>query len=126
MLSEPTEAHMQIMAVIQRIPRGCVSTYGHVATMAGLPGRARLVGTVLRSSPLAEDLPWHRVVNAGGRLSTVGQAARLQRQRLIADGVEVDERGRIDLSTRLWTPSGDQRQAGRKRKLILKTRSSST
>lgn len=64
-------------------------TYGEVARRAGLPGRARLVGFVLRSCPLAEDVPWHRVVAAGLRIATRGDQSMLeQRRRLLAEGIE--------------------------------------
>lgn len=64
-------------------------TYGEVARRAGLPGRARLVGFVLRSCPLTEDVPWHRVVAAGLRIATRGDQSMLeQRRRLLAEGIE--------------------------------------
>ena len=66
-------AHLQgdaaveaICAVIRRIPRGWVATYGQVATMAGMPRRARLVGRILQRLDPAIKIPWHRVVNAKG------------------------------------------------------------
>jgi methylated-DNA-protein-cysteine methyltransferase related protein len=67
-----------------------VVTYGEVAAQAGSPGAARGVGTVLRSS--TRELPWWRVVGAGGRL--VAPSAETQARLLRAEGVEV-ERGRV-------------------------------
>jgi methylated-DNA-protein-cysteine methyltransferase-like protein len=94
---EPTPAEMRILAAIRKIPKGRVMTYGAVAVMAGLAGRARLVGRVLRDSVLAGDCPWHRVVNARGTLSTEG-ASRVEQMRLLrAEGVVIDAAGRIDL-----------------------------
>ena len=58
-----------ICAVIPRIPKGWVATYGRVAAMAGLPRRARLVGHILQNLDLAIAIPWHRVVNAKGEVS---------------------------------------------------------
>ena len=55
-----------ICAVVRRIPRGWVATYGQVATMAGMPRRARLVGRVLQHLDSKTNVPWHRVVNAKG------------------------------------------------------------
>ncbi len=100
--SNPT--HLQILSVVRRIPEGRVCTYGRIATAADLPGRARLVGRILRDSPLADDVPWHRVIGASGRISdrpggTTGQLARLA-----AEGVEVTASGRIDMATYLWQP----------------------
>src|SRR5271157_6460514 len=57
-----------IWDVICTIPPGQVSTYGAVARAAGLPGRARLTGFALRVAPKAINLPWHRVVGAGGHI----------------------------------------------------------
>ncbi|HKQ48450.1 MAG TPA: MGMT family protein [Phycisphaerae bacterium] len=99
----PSAAELKILRVIRRIPPGFVSTYGKVAEAAGLPRRARLVGRVLRASPLADGVPWHRVVNAAGRISLRGgEGPRLQARRLAAEGVSVDSRGRIRLAEHIW------------------------
>lgn len=99
----PSESQLRILDAIRRIPRGFVCTYGEIAAVAGLPRRARLVGQVLRVSPLADEVPWHRVVNASGRISERGgEGPRMQLRRLAAEGVEVDARGRIDLAVYLW------------------------
>jgi methylated-DNA-protein-cysteine methyltransferase-like protein len=98
----PTDAQ-RILAVVKRIPRGRVSTYGNVAEVAGLPRRARLVGTVLRQMPSTARAPWFRVVNASGRISFPLDSDAYQRQRsqLEAEGVELI-RGRIDLQRHGW------------------------
>lgn len=91
--------------MIRRIPKGRVATYGDVAERAGLPGRARLVGTVLRNSPEGSLLPWHRVVGAGGVLSVeryAPHAARTQRMRLEREGVRFTRGGRVDLERHRW------------------------
>lgn len=97
------DARALILAVVRRIPRGRVCPYGNVAQVAGLPRRARLVGTVLRQGPAARGLPWHRVINASGRISfPVGSDAyALQRRRLEAEGI-VFVGGRIDLQRYGW------------------------
>jgi methylated-DNA-protein-cysteine methyltransferase related protein len=97
-----------ILAAVRRIPRGKVCTYGNVAEVAGLPRRARLVGTVLRQTPAARGLPWYRVINAGGRISfPVGSDAYArQRHKLEAEGV-VFVGGRVDLRRYGW-PARDQ------------------
>lgn len=90
------DAYARIFRAVEAIPRGRVSTYGRIAARAGLPGRARQVGFALRS--LGDgSVPWHRVVNAGGRLSVVGDAAVIQRRRLLAEGIRFDAHDRIDL-----------------------------
>lgn len=94
-----------ICDVVRRIPPGWVATYGQVATMAGLPRRARLVGRVLQRLDPATDIPWHRVVNARGEVSC--SASRnggdvLQRHLLEKEGVEFDARNRFDLERFRW------------------------
>ena len=99
----------RILAAVRRIPRGKVCTYGDVADVAGLPRRARLVGTVLRQTPASRDLPWFRVINAGGRISfPVGSDAyQRQRRKLEAEGV-VFISGRVDLKRYGWPPREEQ------------------
>ena len=98
-----------ILAAVRRIPRGKVCTYGNVAEVAGLPRRARLVGTVLRQTPSARGLPWYRVINAGGRISfPVGSDAYArQRHKLEAEGV-VFVGGRVDLRRYGWPARDEQ------------------
>jgi methylated-DNA-protein-cysteine methyltransferase-like protein len=93
----------RILATIKRIPRGRVATYGNVADVAGLPRRARLVGTVLRQTPASRGLPWYRVINAGGRISLPAGSDAYQRQRskLEAEGV-LFIGGRVDLQRHGW------------------------
>ena len=97
----------RVLAAVRRIPRGKVCTYGNVAEVAGLPRRARLVGTVLRQTS-GRGLPWYRVINAGGRISfpTGSDAYQRQRHKLEAEGV-VFVGGRVDLRRYGW-PSRDQ------------------
>ena len=64
-----SSSYRKIYAVVARIPRGKVATYGQVATLAGLPRHARLVGYALNVLPADSPLPWHRVVNAKGQVS---------------------------------------------------------
>lgn len=93
----------RILAAVRSIPRGKVCTYGSVADVAGLPRRARLVGTTLRQTPASRDLPWYRVINAGGRISfPVGSDAYArQRRKLEAEGI-VFLGGRVDLKKYGW------------------------
>jgi methylated-DNA-protein-cysteine methyltransferase-like protein len=64
-----SDSYRRIYAVVRRIPRGRVATYGQVATLARLPRHARLVGYALNVLPPDSDVPWHRVVNAKGQVS---------------------------------------------------------
>ena len=76
--------HARIVSAIRKIPRGKVSTYGAIARAAGYPGAARqVVGALHRSF----DLPWHRVLGAGGEIKLRGDSAIEQRLRLESEGV---------------------------------------
>src|SRR5882672_2960245 len=79
-----------IRKAVRAIKRGTFASYGEVARRAGLPGRARLVGTVLRESGNEEKLPWHRVTGAGGRIafSKGSRNGREQLRRLAREGVQ--------------------------------------
>jgi methylated-DNA-protein-cysteine methyltransferase related protein len=81
--SQPALRHC-IERAIRAIPRGRVSTYGGVARAAGLPGAARQVAAVLRTS---FGLPWQRVLGAGGEIKLRGDSAIEQRLRLESEGV---------------------------------------
>jgi methylated-DNA-protein-cysteine methyltransferase-like protein len=74
----------KIQNAVRNIPRGKVSSYGSVAKAAGFPGAARQVVWALRQT---KDLPWHRVVAAGGRIALPGEAGFEQRMRLESEGV---------------------------------------
>jgi alkylated DNA nucleotide flippase Atl1/3-methyladenine DNA glycosylase AlkD len=94
-------------AVIRRIPRGRVATYGQVAALAGLPRRARMVGQSLRSTPEGVEVPWQRVVNAQGGISPrhgIGWEEGYQRHLLEEEKIVFDARGRIDLDRFGWDP----------------------
>ena len=88
-----------IWNVVSSIPRGQVSTYGAVARAAGLPGRARQAGFALRVAPDELNLPWHRVLGAGGRIvfAPTSRHFKEQARRLRAEGVTVKD-GRVAAS----------------------------
>ena len=92
-----------IIGVVRKIPRGRVTTYGSVATRAGLPRQARLVGKVLAGLPQDSGVPWQRVVAAGGRIAfPAGSPARgRQISRLRVDGIDA-ACGRVDLVRHGW------------------------
>jgi methylated-DNA-protein-cysteine methyltransferase-like protein len=88
------------------VPRGRVATYGQIAALAGLPGAARQVGYALAALPDGSDIPWQRIVNARGELSSRRDfdGAPRQRLRLVEEGVVFDAAGRIDLREFGWRP----------------------
>lgn len=98
-------AYDRIYAAIHAIPRGRVATYGRVAAAAGLPGHARMVGYALYALPEASPVPWHRVINARGRISLGRRngAEITQRLRLESEGVRFDAKGVVSLEVYGWT-----------------------
>jgi methylated-DNA-protein-cysteine methyltransferase-like protein len=92
------DRYQRIWEAVAGIPPGCVLNYGEVARRAGLPGKARLVGRALGRAPRKMALPWHRVVNAQGKISFPegSPKAAEQRKRLEEEGVAF-EGGSIDL-----------------------------
>jgi methylated-DNA-protein-cysteine methyltransferase related protein len=100
----PSDAD-RILAAVKRIPRGRVSTYGNIADVAGLPRRARLVGTVLKHAPASRDLPWFRVINSNGRISLPAgsDAYARQRRKLEAEGI-IFRGDCVDMKRYCWPP----------------------
>ena len=101
----PSELRDRIYAVVARIPRGRVATYGQVAALAGAPRHARQVGYALYDTPSGTRLPWHRVINARGEISPRSEPGweAFQRRLLEAEGVRF-RRGRVDLDLYRWEP----------------------
>jgi methylated-DNA-protein-cysteine methyltransferase-like protein len=103
----------RIYAVVRRIPRGRVATYGQVSALAGFPRAPRLAGYALHALPHGSPLPWHRVVAAGGKLSLARlslEGALTQRLRLEKEGVRFDPRGRVRLKDHGWSSSRRKRK----------------
>lgn len=117
--SAPTELrgarrYERIYALVRRIPRGRVATYGQIAALEG-HSTPRQVGYALAALTLA-DVPWHRVVNRHGTVSprTAGDGEAAQRDLLGAEGVDFDLGGRIALERFGWSgPDWDWLEANR-------------
>ncbi len=106
---KPGRTYTRIYAVVRKIPRGRVATYGQVAEWAGLGGHARQVGYALHALADAEErVPWQRVVNARGEVSPRSEPGMegLQRKILEAEGIDFDTRGRLDFERFGWRPRG--------------------
>ncbi len=99
----------RIYAVVAKIPRGRVATYGWIAERAKLPRGARRVGRALGALPASKRIPWHRVINAQGRISFPEGSAHWseQRQRLLTEGI-VLKNGRVSLKQFGWHESLDE------------------
>jgi methylated-DNA-protein-cysteine methyltransferase related protein len=96
-----------VYALVKKIPRGQVASYGQLARILGFPRHARHVGYALANTPASIKIPWHRVVNAAGAISlrrTNWQSGSddLQRILLEAEGVVFDAKGQIDLQGYGW------------------------
>lgn len=108
-----SDSFSSIYAVVRRIPRGRVATYGQVAALAGLPRQPRLVGYAMHALPNGTALPWHRVINAQGRVSPRSGdsgGSLTQRMLLEVEGVRFDAAGRVSLAQQGWKP----RKAGKR------------
>ena len=100
----------KIYAVVLKIPKGFVATYGQVALYAGNPRWARVVGYALHNNPAPGIIPCHRVVNREGRVAEafVFGGGNMQRQMLEAEGIIFEADGSIDLKKYGWKPSGEE------------------
>ena len=97
--------YARIYAVVRRVPKGRVTTYGNVARIAGLAGHARQVGYALAALPAGTSVPWHRIINAQGKLSLERDgrsSGTTQRIRLVREGVIVNAGGRVSLARFGW------------------------
>ena len=96
----------KIYAVVKKIPKGRVATYGQIAAMAGNPRWSQVVGYALHTNPDPQNIPCYRVVNRSGQLSPAfafgGENA--QAELLRSDGIELSEDGTVDLKKYLWQP----------------------
>jgi len=96
--------YIRIYEVVRRIPRGCVTTYGQIARLAGMPGQARLVGYALHSLSETTDLPWHRVINAGGKISRLPDPDTTLTQRFLleSEGITFNDKAQVNLEQYGW------------------------
>lgn len=93
---------VRALHVLKAVPPGRVVTYGQVAAMAGDPRGARQVVRILTTLSEAENLPWHRVINAKGMVSLPGKGGQEQRARLESEGVTFCSDGTVELARYQW------------------------
>ena len=108
-MKNASSIHTRIFAAVRKIPPGRVATYGQIARLAGLGNHARLVGYALHALPGGSRVPWHRVLNARGKISLQGDSARQQLSLLRREGVRIKASGTIDLGSYQWRPSSARR-----------------
>lgn len=99
-------SYEKIYAVVRQIPYGKVATYGQIAELADMPGKPRVVGYALFRVDFAlDDVPWHRVINFKGEISyspARDGADKTQKVLLEQEGVEFNNKGRVNLHKYLW------------------------
>lgn len=122
MVASSDSSHLQalfraVKAVIRKIPKGRVATYGQVAELAGIPGGARIAAAALKTSKPGDQLPWQRVIGKAGKLrgriaihDPVGAA--VQRQLLGEEGVTISDTGLVALDAFGWLPVTGERARG--------------
>ena len=105
--SDGVRLYSRVYAVIRRIPKGRVSTYGRIAELVGCG--ARQVGYAMAALPDGTAVPWHRVINREGGISTyrIGSGA-LQKKRLQKEGLRFSRDDRVNLKCHQWFPSMGQ------------------
>ncbi len=107
----------KVYQVLALVPPGKVVSYGQIAAWLGDPRAARTVGWALHSLPEGHDLPWHRVINAQGRITTscMGHTSHRQRDLLEAEGIAFGLDGRVEMDRYRWAgPTFEQLDAIRR------------
>ncbi len=108
-MNNKSNSYDRIYEIVRQVPKGRVATYGQVAELANLAGKARVVGYALyRVDIKTLDIPWQRVVNAKGEVSLSPLrfgSDYLQRSLLEGEGIRFNEAGKIDLRKYLWQPN---------------------
>ena len=92
-------AQDRVWQIVNQIPSGQVASYGQIARLAEMPSHSRLVGRLLSRLPDGSKLPWHRVVNAAGRITNPNTDK--QKQLLEKEGVTLLN-GKVSLSHYGW------------------------
>jgi methylated-DNA-protein-cysteine methyltransferase-like protein len=108
--------YREVYRLVRRIPKGKVATYGQLAALLGRPRAVRAVGSALRrlSGPMQQAVPWHRVLNAKGRVSfRGGESPELQRDLLRREGVRFGRGGSVDLVRVGWAAARSKRRSAR-------------
>lgn len=94
----------KVIEIVKKIPYGRVTTYGTIATLAGMPRGARLVGGILHYNSDKYNLPWHRVINRHGFISTtcLDHLRQAQKALLLEENVEVSGDFMVNLQEYGW------------------------
>ena len=99
----------RIYETVRDIPSGNVASYGQVAEVAGIPRGARQVGWALRQLSRDQDVPWHRVITASGRIAFEAGSAGFEKQKALLEQEDVTvTAGRVDMRKYRWRPNLDE------------------
>jgi methylated-DNA-protein-cysteine methyltransferase-like protein len=106
--------HEKIYEVVRQVPPGKVATYGQIAKIVGFC-TPRMVGYAMAALPHGRNVPWQRVINHKGEISTRSRGDGAQRQRglLRAEGIRFDRKGRINLKKVRWPGPNEPHPQGR-------------
>jgi methylated-DNA-protein-cysteine methyltransferase related protein len=96
----PSPVFGKVRALVKTIPRGRVATYGQLSGL--IQKRLTPVGIGWALAGCGDEIPWHRVINSRGTISTKGESAELQRSLLEAEGVLFRKDGSVDLEACQW------------------------
>ena len=97
--------YAKIWRTVQLIPLGKVASYGQIADLAGLPGRARLVGKSLGYVPKDMEVPWHRVLRSSGQIAfPIGSEQSQQQIGLLQQEDIAVSNNRVKLNVFQWQP----------------------
>ncbi len=98
--------YIRIWETVMLIPRGRVASYGQIADLAGLPGRARLAGKALAETPDEIKLPWHRVLRSSGEFAFKKGTEKALQQKIILMNEKVSvKNNRVKMSQYQWIPT---------------------
>lgn len=96
---------LRTIKIVKNIPKGKVSTYSSISNLIGAPGCARHVSYILSSSSKKYHLPWHRVLNAKGKISLSLDQGHFEQKRLLMLENVTFSSDAVSLSKHLWIPS---------------------
>lgn len=98
-----------IWQTVLAIPAGKVASYGQIADLAGLPGRARLVGRCMGYAPKELQVPWYRVLRANGQLAfKAGSNTSLKQTGLLQEEGVAVIKNRVNMGEYGWQPGLDE------------------
>ena len=120
-----TPPFVRVWEILQNVPRGKVVTYGQLSQMIDRRLTPVGIGWAIRAAPPDIGLPWQRVVNAQGGISTDGEHPGLQRTILEKEGVRFERDGHIDLDRYGWIPRDAPRKAAKRAKSVKRAKKSS-